>query len=389
MKLVKKIILASITTLISVGSLTFVSNLTPEKVNAATTTSAKLINNNNRTIPTFDKNGKELKSTLKAGSTVNYYGNPLILNGKTYRNAYAVQAKQINKKTYTSLGDGGYILASATNGMNSKFQYRVVKNTTIVDSNGKKLKTYRGKSANIKATFKSPVLLSFGGNTAYNLPESYLKIGTNKYIRTSYATRLNGKYVIALGKDTYAYNNRGQKIQKLTNHSVLTTDSKLQKANKNSKYFYYTSPNYKNNQTSTFKFTKIKGNDYFKVGTNRYVPASSVISANGMILYTRQSITVKLLTDRTVYNSNYDELKETCKAGTTVKLDQAAIDNSLSDPQLYFRIQGTKHYIYWGDYGEYPERVASYDPDYNEHSSFMFSQFMIPTRHTAPHPASD
>ena len=67
-------------------------------------------------------------------------------------------------------------------------------------------------------------------------------------------------------------------------------------------------------------------------------------------------------------------------AETKVKLIKTVYDNSLSDPQLYFKISGKDQYIYWGDAGEYPgvDRVANYNPNYiwGGEYGFNFKQFM-------------
>lgn len=343
---------------------------------ATTKGTAKLIDfhNTDHKIPVFNKNGKRLSKTLASGSSVKAYGNPVILKGPNYHNQ--INLVVINGKDYFTLGDG-YISADKTVGTGDTID--VLKGTYVVDKNGKRLRSFRGKSAYVKAKTKIKVV------GTYNVPAAYVKIGNNQYVKASYVTQLNGKSLITLNSNSYIYNKKGQRIRnfhgqsKLLKNAAVITTSKVKKATDSSQYYFYDSTEESNKSKSTFATTKIKGVDYFAIGNGGYIKASNVIAANGMILFTKGPITIKLPNPTTVYTDKFKETTKKLKAGTTVKLDKSAVDFSLSDPQLYFHVAGTKQLIYWGDAGEYPgygARVASYDRGYADNYAFSFKQFM-------------
>ncbi|GAA3637384.1 SLAP domain-containing protein [Lactobacillus hamsteri] len=332
-------------------------------------------------IPVYNSNGKEITNYKKINgdTTLKFYGKPVILKGQKYNIENPFPPVTINGSNYVSLGDNGYIKQKNLGSFNPKTEtVSLVRNSYVYDVNGKRLKSYRSGKAYIKA--HTP--FRYVGKTSYYLPQAYFRIGTNAYIRASYVSQMNGKSILTLNSNTYIYDKNGKRIKnfngqsKLLKESVVTTTSKVRDATSSSQYYFY--KNNKNSSTakSTFATKKIKGQDYFAIGNGGYIKAANVITANGMILFNKGPITVTLPRQLTIYNSKFKETSKILKAGTKVKLSKTIYDNSLSDPQLYFKISGKDQYLYWGDAGEYPDRAANYDPNYNQGYSFSFRQFM-------------
>lgn len=154
MKLNKKIIVSSlILATITAPSVGLVSHNDSNIVQAATSSkknSIKLISTKNDIkIPVYDRQGKQINgSTVESGANLNIVGKPIILQQK-YPKQDIFESVKINGKTYTSLGDGGYIPTNTTGGYTSKGM-KIMRNTAVYNKNGKKLSTYRGRTATLK-----------------------------------------------------------------------------------------------------------------------------------------------------------------------------------------------------------------------------------------------
>lgn len=338
----------------------------------------KLIStNNNIKIPVYDRQGKQINgSTVESGANVTVIGKPIIVQQKYRKDVF--EGIKINGKTYASLGDGGYIPINATGVITSKGM-KITRDTAVYNKNGKKLSTYRGHTA----TLKKDSIVKYGGATTYTIPVSYFNIGNGRYVRASYVQEYSGQTVLTLNYNTFVYNKKGKRInydgqRKLMNGGVVTTNSKIREAKSSDQNYFYSSANYTDKNKLAFTTTKIKGQDYLSIGKGGYIKIANVKTANGMILFTKGPITITLPSDTTIYSSNFKETKKQIAAGKKVILDKTEIDNSLSDPQLYFRIKGTNELIYWGDLGEYPgvDHTAVYDPNYYSIYSFPLRQFM-------------
>lgn len=162
------------------------------------------------------------------------------------------------------------------------------------------------------------------------------------------------------------------------NGGVVTTNSKIREAKSSDQNYFYSSADYTDKTKMAFNTTKIKGQNYLSIGNGGYIKIANVKTANGMILFTKGPITITLLGNTRVYNSDFKDTNKQIAAGKKVFLDKTEIDSSLSDPQLYFRIKGSNELIYWGDLGEYPgvDHAATYDPDYDGIYEFSLRQFM-------------
>lgn len=383
MKLNKKIIVSSlILATITAPSVGLVSHNDSNIVQAATSSkknSIKLISTKNDIkIPVYDRQGKQINgSTVESGANLNIVGKPIILQQK-YPKQDIFESVKINGKTYTSLGDGGYIPTNTTGGYTSKGM-KIMRNTAVYNKNGKKLSTYRGRTA----TLKKGSVVKYGGATTYTIPVSYFNIGNGRYIRAGYVQKYNGRTVLTLNHNTFVYNKKGKRIsyegqRKLMNGGVVTTNSKIREAKSSDQNYFYSSADYTDKTKMAFNTTKIKGQNYLSIGNGGYIKIANVKTANGMILFTKGPITITLLGNTRVYNSDFKDTNKQIAAGKKVFLDKTEIDSSLSDPQLYFRIKGSNELIYWGDLGEYPgvDHAATYDPDYDGIYEFSLRQFM-------------
>lgn len=384
MNLNKKLVISSLALLLA-GAPT-ISILSPDNVVPIRTAQAAnrqviklIVPASSSKIPLYDKKGSQIKGqSLKAGDTISFYGQPVLIS-KTYPKSGIFPTVKIKGKSYTSLGDGGYIPVNHTGGYTSKGM-RIMRTTAVYDKNGKKLKTYRGK----KATLSKGSVVKYGGSSTYKVTSSYFKVGAERYISAGDVQKMNGQPLITLNQNTYVYDKNGKKISfegknKLPSNSVVTTNSKIRTAKKSDQTYFYKSANYKNKSKLAFSTKKIKGQHYLSIGHGGYVKINNVKTANGMILYTKGPITVTLDNTATVYDSKFKKTRQTIAAGKKATLDKVVIDNHLSDPQLYFRIKGTNNLLYWGDFGEYPgaDRTANIDPNYNSGNySFWFKQFM-------------
>lgn len=379
MKINKKILISSLALVLAVP----VSGIIPTQarnniIQAArtrTTGQLKLTNHSSQcSIPLVNRKGKEISGkSLKGVSTVKFYGKPIIINIHYPEDAFP--PAEINGKYFQSLGDGGYVKDNVLSGSTNQNTMKVTKTAYVYNKNGQRMRTYRGR----RAILYKNTYIKYGGKTYYTIPQSFFNIGDGRYLAARYVAQMKGRPLLSLNNNTYLYNSQGKRIgrNKLLRGAVVTTNSKIRDAKGNDQYYFYQSTDEKDDAKSTFVTKKIKGQSYLSVAKGAYIKIANVQTANGMILFTKGPITVK---DKNVelYDSHFKKINQTLKAGTKLTLDKTAIDYSYSDPQLYFRIKGTNHLVYWGDYGEYPgaQRTAAFDPDYADPYDFWFKQFM-------------
>lgn len=382
MKLNKKIVISSvILAAIAVPGIGQINHSHFNIVQAATNTQKNSIQlvttQNNIKIPVYNSKGKQISgSTVTSGKNLRVIGAPIIVQQSYKKDVF--QATKINGKTYVQIGTNGYIPLNSTGVVTAKGM-KIARNTTVYDKNGKKLKTYLGRSANLK---KGSVI-KYAGSTTYTIPVSYFNIGNGRYIRAGYVQEYNGRPVLTLNHNTFVYNKNGKRISyqgqsKLRKGQVVTTTSKIRTAKSSDQNYFYASADYTDKNKLAFDTVKIKGPDYLAIGNGGYIKIANVITANGMILFTKGPITITLPNNENIYNSDFEETKKQIPAGQKIVLDKVVISHKISDPQLYFRVQGTDELIYWGDLGEYPgvDHVASYDPNYDGIYEFNFRQFM-------------
>lgn len=382
MKLNKKIIISSVVlAAIAVPGVNQIShhniNIVQAATNSKTNTIQLITTQNNIKIPVYNSKGKQINgSTVASGKSLKAVGAPIIVQQKYKKDVF--QAAQINGKTYVQIGTNGYIPLNSTGAATPKGM-KIARNTTVYNKNGKKLKTYLGRSANLK----KGTVVKYAGPTTYTIPVSYFSIGNGRYIRAGYVQEYNGRPVLTLNHNTFVYNKSGKRISyqgqsKLRKGQVVTTNSKIRTAKSFDQNYFYASADYTDTNKLAFDTVKIKGQDYLSIGNGGYIKIANVITANGMILFTKGPITITLPNNENIYNSDFDETKKQIPAGQKIVLDKAVVSHKISDPQLYFRVQGTDELIYWGDLGEYPgvDHVASYAPNYDGIYEFSFRQFM-------------
>lgn len=329
-------------------------------------------------VPVYNRNGKQLNGqTVNPGSSFTFYGKPIIVQQK-YNMDLIFAPQKINGHEYVWLGDNGYVLANHTGG-SIKNRLSITRDVQVVNAKGQNLRSYRGGSA----VLKKGSTVTYAGKTTYNIAVSYFNVGNGRYIRAGYVQQMNGKPVMLLNHNTFIYNKSGRRISfqgqsKLLHGGVVTTNSQTKVATASDQNYFYQSDNYKNKAKLALKMTRIKGQNYVAIGKNAYIKVANVRTVNGMILFSRGPVSVRITgrLNGELYNSDFSKTKQQLSVGQRINLTKASIDNSISDPQLYFKIQGSDKLVYWGDLGEYPDRNAAYDPDYSEGSAFWFSQFL-------------
>lgn len=376
MQLNKKILISALALALAVPVAGTIPGSGAQTVQAATSTGKITLSSNIQyKVPLANAQGKTLTGqTLSPSSSTSFYGKPVIVNVR-YRIQDLFRGVTINGKHYLSLGDGGYIRDNVATGTSKFGTMRITKLAYVYNSQGQRLRTYRGGSAVLRPN----TYIKYAGQTYYTIPQSFFNIGQGRYLAARYVSQMNGKPLLTLSSNTYLYNRYGQRLgrSKLLRGQAVSTNSKVRNATANDQYYFYQSTNYKNKAKSAFVAKKIRGQQYLSLGKGAYIKIANVQTANGMILFTKGPITVTN-TSTELYDSHFKKIDQTLKPGTKITLDKVEIDTSLSDPQLYFRIKGTNHLVYWGDYGEYPgaERTANFDPDYADIYSFSLKQFM-------------
>lgn len=379
MKISKKILISSLALVLTFPAVgifpTQRQNNIVQAARSSKTGYVELTNHSSQfSVPLVNRKDKEISGkSLKSISKVKFYGKPVIVN--VHYPADTFPPFRIGDRDFRSLGDGGYIKESAAGTTTNKGTMKLNKNAYVYNKKGQRLRTYRGR----RAILYKNTYIKYGGKTYYTIPQSFFNLGQGRYLAARYVAQMNGKPLLTLNNNTYLYNRKGKRIgrSKLLRGSVVTTNSKIRNASANDQYYFYKNTDENSKAKSTFVTKKIRGQSYLSLGKGAYIKIANVQTANGMILFTKGPITIK---DRNVelYDSHFKKIKQTLKAGTKLTLDKTVIDTSYSDPQLNFRIKGTNHLVYWGDYGEYPgaQRTANFDPDYADPYDFWFKQFM-------------
>lgn len=382
MKFNKKIAAVSIAALLTVSPsvLGLVENNSvtvqaATKSNKKQTNTIKLINNlNGVSIPVYNKNGKEIakpKTKLETGKTIKIIGEPVLLKGEKYYDSWFPAVAIIKGNTYVWLGDNGYIKSRNMGTSNEKTGViSISRNSYIYDKNGKRLKTYRGGKAYLKAGTN----ITSKQKRTYYIPQTYFEVGKGEYVRAAYVTEYNGKGVLGLNHNSYIYDKNGKRLKNFNGKKNVVLKSggitgytgKIKNATDSSSHYFYNGSDEGTAKTLTTK--TIKSQEYYAIGNGGYIKAANVNTINGHVIYTTKPTYVTLLTDTYGYDENFKQNKVVYKRGQKVKVSKSVIDMSSEDPQLYFQVAGKKNQlIYWGDYGEYPGVGLDiiYDPNSN------------------------
>lgn len=89
-------------------------------------------------IPVYNRNGKQLTNykKLKAGSSIKYYGKPVILQGTKYTVENPFTPITIKGTNYVNLGDNGYVKQKNLGSFTPKTGIiKLVRNSYVYDSN--------------------------------------------------------------------------------------------------------------------------------------------------------------------------------------------------------------------------------------------------------------
>lgn len=316
----------------------------------------------------YTRNGKFTSfKKLTSGKAIKFYGQARYVKGakKTYSDVGLGSQRIINGKRAISLGKGGYLDSKALGGSLTKGVTTIItlaRNTTIMNQNGKQLSYWNGKRATYKKGAKIVINVPY-----YYAPMTLYNIGNGNYLKGSQLAELNGKGTLTLITNTYVYNREGQRVRsqgKLLNGQTINHEGSTVKATRNSKFVFYPKDGEANESTMTLKTTAIGGQPYFAIGKNKYVKAANVGYTDGHMLFDNGTVTATMTDDTYAYNSSFKQTKKIYRAGQKVQLDGYKIDNSLSDPQLYFHVKGTNYYLYVTDAGEYGDSGTVFGHDF-------------------------
>lgn len=366
MKLNKKITLLSvaalmtITPLIAVGSKNVPTVLAASRKTQKNTIKLRPSTYSDDRVQLYTRTGAQYSGnrTLKPGSTVHIYGQPIMIKGpKIDVNAGEgfVPTRIIKGQTYCWLGDNGYIKSHNVSGGDNQGNLNVLFNSYIYDKNGKKLKSYRGHSAFVK---KNTEIKALEKNYTYN-PAMYYNIGHNLYVKASDVARANGRGIMRIGYNSYLYNKNGKRIKgqkKLAKGSVVSYKGKIIPANDDKTAFYFY--NGTHSKAHQLKSKTIKGQKYYSLGNGRYINAANVDMINGNYVYTNRPTYVVPLSDMYVLNDKLENTDQVVRRGQKVKVDGAITNGDGDNDELYYRLAGSKNkFLWWGDDSEYPDNT--------------------------------
>lgn len=189
---------------------------------------------------------------------------------------------------------------------------------------------------------------------SYYFGELQYNLGNGGYLSTDYVKQISGKNWITAINNGYLYNAKSKKLStKIKRGQTLAYNGKI-KSTKNGKYYFYDGKKKKR-----LPYYKIKGQEYYKLGTNRYVKVADVIAVNGNYLMTTGETTgvVRKTHVRTFINSNDYTNDDTMapsdkylKKGQKLTFDQAVtfvsqLTDFDHDPYDYYRIKGTNLFV--------------------------------------------
>lgn len=322
----------------------------------------KLTNNlDGVSIPVYNKNGEEISkptTKLEVDKTIKIIGEPVLLKGEKYYDGWFPAVAIIKGNTYVWLGDNGYIKSRNMGTSNEKTGViSISRNSYIYDKSGKRLKTYRGGKAYLKAGTK---IISKQKRTYY-IPQTYFEVSKGEYVRAAYVTEYNGKGLLGLNHNSYVYDKNGKRLKNFNGKKNVVLKAggitgytgKIKDATDSSSHYFYNGSDEGTAKTLTTK--TIKGQEYYAIGNGGYIKVANVNTINGHVIYTTKPTYVTLLTDTYGYDENFKQNKVVYKRGQKVKVSKSVIDMDGEDPELYFQVAGKKNQlIYWGDYGGYP-----------------------------------
>ncbi|WEV38749.1 SLAP domain-containing protein [Lactobacillus sp. ESL0680] len=165
--------------------------------------------------------------------------------------------------------------------------------------------------------------IAYTGRTAFIHGTKYYQIAHNAYIKAKYVMAVNGKQLqkgkLLLNHASNIYNKNGKKVGKtLAKNTLVKYAGKIKTTTTIPKYFYY-----QNSKKQSYLPThKIKGQDYYALGNNRYLNAKNVGKINGQIAR-YNGITTAIVTKNThtQYISNRNTSRK-LKKGQKVTIDR-------------------------------------------------------------------
>ncbi|MBP2058340.1 hypothetical protein J2Z60_001519 [Lactobacillus colini] len=184
----------------------------------------------------------------------------------------------------------------------------------------------------------------------------------SKAASTSPTTIEQSSVKLKLNHNSYVYNNKGKRLKYykgkkalLKKSTRLTIKGKVEPITKVKRYYTYYSDTNGNDHPGWLPYKKIKGNYYYKIGTNAYIKCINVSKINNEELQASQgTVIVKPFLEKEAHatDKNGYFINKTFKAGTKLVVDDRIMPQ---DGQFYYyHVKGTNYWIGAIDIKAYP-----------------------------------
>ena len=305
-----------------------------QSISPYTKSKGKFVQNFNKELST-SKNYTFSSTTYNRGS-------------KTYYTNY-MDAVVIGNNSFYYLGDNGYIKINNVSGQ-GKNTFKVTHNSYVYNKNGKRLKTFRGKKAYIA---KGKTIKSTAKQKYYYTPYTYYNIGDGQYVKSSDISKLNGKGVLFVSQNSYVYNKKGKRANKMTIKAGSLVNYAGSSRDGESQYYYLDGGDSKH-----ITNYKIGGKYFFSIGNGKYIKANNINTINGRALFTKGPISIEVTQDTSALNNKFQATNKIYKAGQVLKVDQAISQGVSDNTMVYYHIKGSNYYIDSGLSTEYPNSTS-------------------------------
>lgn len=180
-----------------------------------------------------------------------------------------------------------------------------------------------------------------------------------------------------LNSNSYVYNNKGQRLRGKGNYlkknKAVTAPGKLQKTNSVKRYYTLKVLYQKNSNNSKYPsvivrrlpYKVIKGQEYYRIGINKYVKSINVTKINNKKLYTNyETLTIgtPVGNDKYVYatDSNGKQTSKILKTGSKFISDEYDILGN--DSYFSYHIKGTEYWVYSMEIKKNPRHTIISNP---------------------------
>ncbi|WEV43856.1 hypothetical protein OZX56_01045 [Lactobacillus sp. ESL0684] len=168
--------------------------------------------------------------------------------------------------------------------------------------------------------------VTYTGKTKKIKGKKYYQLAKNAYIKAVNVASVNGKNVqkgkLLLNHASQVYNQTGKKTAKvLANNTLVKYVGKIKKTNKMPKYFYYQYLDEGKTEQCYLPIHRIKGEDFYSLGKNRYIKAINVARIDGYVA--RYNGVVSAIVRENTSTTSFTGVKalHKLKKGQKIKLD--------------------------------------------------------------------